>query len=75
MQIKPITINAANTIMARSTQGNAAQPANSAFMPQCRVSISNEGRKLSRQNGGQPKASAQGAAVQKLVLRQNKEAA
>lgn len=75
MQIKPITINALNTIMTRSAQGNAARSANSAFMPQCRVSISNEGRKLSRQNGGQPKASAQGAAVQKLVLRQNKEAA
>ena len=68
MQIRSSAINTANTTAARGVLGKAVKPATGAPMPQCRITLSKEGRELSRQK------SAQGAEV-KLMLRQSEEAA
>lgn len=75
MQIKPITVNAVNTTVAQNVQRNGApaQVYNNIFTPQCKVTISKEGKKLSRQQSEQPQGSAQDAAVKRMMLRRNEE--
>ena len=61
MQIKSITVNAAGmTAAEQGMQGNRnqLQPESSMFGPECRVTISREGRSLSRQQKVQEETGA-----------------
>ena len=75
MQIRAITVNAINTTAAQNVQrnGSPTQTGNSMFAPQCRVTISKEGKRLSRQQTEQPQGNAQDAAVKRIMLRRNEE--
>ncbi|MCH5344712.1 MAG: hypothetical protein J1E64_11795 [Acetatifactor sp.] len=75
MQIKAITVNAGNTTVGQNFQGNSTlvQVDNNMFTPQCKVTISKEGKRLSRQQTEQPKESAGDAAVQRKMLRRIEE--
>lgn len=75
MQIKAITVNAGNTTVGQNFQGNSTlvQADNNLFTPQCKVTISKEGKRLSRQQTEQPKESAGDAAVQRKMLRRIEE--
>lgn len=75
MQIKAITVNAVNTTAAQNVQRNdiPAQTGNNMFTLQCKVTISKEGKKLSRQQTEQPQGNAQDAAVKRIMLRRNEE--
>ncbi len=55
MQIRPITVNAANLAQERGIQGNVpqVQPEKNGFGPECRVTISREGKSLSHQQTAQ----------------------
>lgn len=63
MQVKAITVNATGMAPGWGIQGNVpkAQPEKNGFGPECRVTISQKGRDLSRQQTGlQAEKSAQG---------------
>ena len=74
MQIRAITVNAVNTT-AQNVQRNGipAQTGNNMFTSQCKVTISKEGKRLSRQQTEQPQGNAQDAAVKRIMLRRNEE--
>lgn len=85
MQIKAITVNAAGTMAAeRGLQGagspGAAQmqtESSKGFGPECRVTISKEGKKLSRRQTAQAEKGAQGTQSvreERRLLRQQEEA-
>ena len=88
MQIRAITVNAAGMMAAeKGIQGNAFPGVNQAqiksnnmFGPECRVTISQEGRKRGRQQtdqpgvGGQSVQNAQSAKKERMLLRQLDEA-
>ena len=75
MQVKTITVNAANTTAMQNGQSNGTplQANNSTFPPQCKVTISKEGKKLSRQLTEQPQGSSQDAAMRRIMLRRDEE--
>lgn len=80
MQIKAITVNAADMAAGRDIQGNRlsgvnqAQTENSSmFGAECRVTISRDGRNLSRQQAAQTKE-VQSVKAEKMLLRSQKEA-
>lgn len=72
MQIKAITVNAGNTMAVPNIQRNdtLAQANNNMFAPHYKVTISREGKILSRQQAEQPQGSTQDAAVKRMMLRQ-----
>lgn len=72
MQIRAITVNAANTMSAQNVQANSApaQANNNMLTPHYKVTISKEGKKLSRQQDEQSQGSTKDAAVQRMMLRQ-----
>lgn len=72
MQIRAITVNAANTMSAQNVQANSApaQASNNMLTPHYKVTISKEGKKLSRQQDEQSQGSTKDAAVQRMMLRQ-----
>lgn len=75
MQIKAVTVNANNTTAVKSIQRNntVAQANNNMFAPQCKVTISKEGKKLSSQQAQKPQRSSQSTAAQRMLLRQCEE--
>lgn len=78
MQIKTITVNAAGMASGSIIQGKTQQaaPVDSRFGPQCRVTISQEGRRLSRQQTEkeeQAKQSAQSARMERELFRRQEE--
>lgn len=76
MQIRMYTENSFNVSVGRVSQAKqqSAQMSGGVFDgPQCKVTISKEGRKLSEQSDRQPARSAQSLKVEKLMLRQCKE--
>lgn len=81
MQIRAITVNAAGMAPERSIQGNRnqAQPEDNVFGAECKVTISREGKKLSRQQTAQTEKSAQGTQntqsvkVERMLLRRQEE--
>lgn len=78
MQIKAITVNAAGmTAAEQGMQGNRnpLQPESSMFGPECRVTISREGRSLSRQQKVQAETGAQSVKEERMLLRRQEEAA
>lgn len=77
MQIKSITVNAAGmTAAEQGMQGNRnqLQPESSMFGPECRVTISREGRSLSRQQKVQEETGAHSVKEERMLLRRQKEA-
>ena len=82
MQIRTITVNAAGLDYfgaERNIQGKTQQAASvdNAFGPQCRVTISQEGRSLSRQQAEEQertKQSAQSARIERELYRRQEEA-
>lgn len=85
MQVRAITVNAASLAAEWNIQGNSplgtdqAQARDSGFGPECRVSISREGKSLSRQQAAQAEKekdvrSAQSIREEKKLLRQQEEA-
>lgn len=72
MQIRAITVNAANTMSVKNAQANSAptQASNNMLTPHYKVTISKEGKKLSRQQDEQSQGSTKDAAVQRMMLRQ-----
>ena len=75
MQIKAITINAANLTTVQNNQSNSTpvQINNTMFTPQYKVTISEEGKRLSSQQTEQSQESVKEAAVRKRMLRQDEE--
>lgn len=76
MQIKAITISGAGMMTAgRSVQekGNAEQQAGNIFGPECRVTISKEGKNLSRQQDTQAERGVQDIGSERRMLRQQEE--
>lgn len=78
MQIKTITVNAAGMASGSILQGKTQQaaPEDNRFGSQCRVTISQEGRKLSRQQTekeGQARQSAQSARMERELFRRQEE--
>lgn len=76
MQIKAITISGAGMMTAgRSVQekGNAEQQAGNIFGPECRVTISKEGKTLSRQQETQAEKGVQDIGSERMMLRQQEE--
>lgn len=75
MHTKAITVNAANLMSVQNVQRNSTpvQVNNNMFTPQYKVTISEEGKRLSRQQTEQSQGSAQEAAVRKRMLRQDEE--
>lgn len=77
MQIKSITVNAAGmTAAEQGMQGNRnqLQPESSMFGPECRVTISREGRSLSRQQKVQEETGAHSVKEERMLLRRQEEA-
>ncbi len=77
MQIKAITVNAAGmTVAEQGMQGNRnqLQPESSVFGPECRVTISREGRSLSRQQKVQEETGAHSVKEERMLLRRQEEA-
>ncbi len=77
MQIKAITVNAAGmTAAEQGMQGNRnqLQPESSMFAPECRVTISREGRSLSRQQKVQEETGAHSVKEERMLLRRQEEA-
>lgn len=77
MQIKAITVNAAGmTAAEQGMQGNRnqLQPESSMFGPECRVTISREGRSLSRQQKVQEETGAHSVKEERMLLRRQEEA-
>lgn len=80
MQIRAITVNAAGiTGVERGIQKNRnqTQPEGSTFGPECRVTISREGKSLSRRQAAQAETgtqSAQGIREEKKLLRAQEQA-
>lgn len=76
MQIKAITVNAAGMAAEQRVQGKIQQeqPVGSVFGPECKVTISQEGRNLSRQQTDQAKQSAQSFRAEQKLFRQQEEA-
>ncbi len=77
MQIKSITVNAAGmTAAEQGMQGNRnqLQLESSMFGPECRVTISREGRSLSRQQKVQEETGAHSVKEERMLLRRQKEA-
>lgn len=76
MQIRAVTVNAAGMAAERNIQGNAqqAQPVGSMFSAQCRVTISQEGRRRSRQQTDQTEKSVQSARAEQKLFRRKEEA-
>ena len=77
MQIKAITVNATHTTAVQNVPRNST-PAqinvnNNSFTPHYKVTISKEGKRLSRQQDEKAQGSTQGAAVQRMKLRQIEE--
>ena len=75
MQIRSIMAHAANTAAVQNIQrnGTPAQADNNVFGPQCKVTISKAGKRLSRQHAEQTQGNAQDTAVQRMKLRQIEE--
>lgn len=76
MQIRMFTENSFNVVVGRSNQvkQQSKQASGGVFDgPQCKVTISKEGRKLSEQSDRQPAKSAQSLKAEKMMLRQQKE--
>ncbi len=76
MQIRMSTENSFNIVVGRVSQAKqqSAQMLGGVFDgPQCKVTISKEGRKLSEQSDRQPARSAQSLKAEKMMLRQCKE--
>lgn len=80
MQIKAITVNAAGTMAAGPgirEKGDQVRPEGSLFGPECRVTISQEGRNLSGLRTAQSEAGGQNAESvrkERALLRQQDEA-
>ncbi len=80
MQVKGIAVNAAGMLAAeRGIQGNRnqTQPKGNMFGAECRVTISQEGQKLSRRQTAQKEKDAQGTQSlkeERMLLRQQEEA-
>lgn len=80
MQIKAITVNAAGTMAVGSgirEKGDQVRPEGSLFGPECRVTISKEGRNLSGLRTAQSEAGRQNAESvrkERALLRQQDEA-
>ena len=77
MQIKAITVNAAGmTAAEQGMQGNRnqLQPESSMFGPECRVTISREGRSLRRQQKVQEETGAHSVKEERMLLRRQEEA-
>ena len=70
-----IIYNSVNTKAVQNGQSNSAlaQVNNNMFTPQCKVTISREGKRLSRQQDEQLPGSAQDAAVRRTMLRRDEE--
>lgn len=75
MQIRAITVNAVDRAAERNSQGSRpqAQPGNNMFGAECRVTISKEGRKLSRQQAAQTEKSTPSVKAERMLLRQQRE--
>ena len=77
MQVNAITVNAANTAAVQNGQRNSTSVQvsvnNNTFTPHYKVTISKEGKRLSRQHTEQPQGNAQDTAVQRMKLRQIEE--
>lgn len=77
MQVNMFTQNSINVVVGRASQEKRqlAQTPGSAFdVPQCKVTISKEGRKLSRQEQDRHvEKSAQSLKVEKMMLRQQEQ--
>lgn len=78
MQIKGLTVNAAGMMPAGAgiqEKKNQMRSAGGMFGPECRVTISQEGRKLSRQQTARSEAgNAQSVREERMLLRQQEEA-
>mgnify|MGYP001106362548 CR=1 FL=1 len=78
MQIKAITVNAAGMMPAGAgiqEKKNQMRPAGGMFGPECRVTISQEGRKLSGQQTARSETgNAQSVREERMLLRQQEEA-
>ena len=75
MRIKAITASAINLKTVQNVQRNSApaQVNNNMSAPQCKVTISEEGKKLSNRQTEQSVGNAQKTAVRKRMLRQDEE--
>lgn len=75
MQIKAITVNTVNTTAVQNAQNNSSplQINNNMFIPQCKVTVSKEGKKLSRQQAEQLQGRDHDAAVRRIMLRRDEE--
>ena len=75
MQIKAITVNTANTTAVQNGQrnGTPVKAGNNMFTPHYKVTISKEGKRLSRQQAEKPQGGTQDAAVRRMKLRQIEE--
>jgi len=77
MRIKMVTQSSINVVVGKASQAKhqLAQTPGSAFnVPQCKVTISKEGRKLSRQEQDRHvEKSAQSLKVEKMMLRQQEQ--
>ncbi len=76
MQVRAITVNAVDLASGRNLPGNRpqAQPGDNGFGPQCRVTISQEGRNLSRQQTARTEKGTQSVKEERMLLRRQEEA-
>lgn len=76
MQIKGISANDPGMTVGRNIQGsrNQARPGNNLFGPQCRVTISREGRRLSRQQAARTEQSARSVKTDRMLRQQEEDA-
>ncbi len=85
MEIKAITVNAAGTVAAEkgvqgiglpsAKQGQVQAEGKDIFGAECKVTISREGKELSRQQAEQTEKGAQSAKTEKMIRRGQEEAA
>lgn len=76
MQIQMVTQNNINVVVGRASQPkhqSAQMPGNAFDGPQCKVTISKEGRRLNEQSNGSSGKSAQSLKAEKMMLRQQKQ--
>lgn len=75
MRIRAITAHAAHTTAVQKVHRNGTpeQANNNMFSPQCKVTISKEGKRLSSRQAEKPQGNVQDTAVQRMKLRQIEE--
>lgn len=77
MQIKAVTVNAAGlmkTMPGVSEKRNQMRAEGSIFGPECRVTISREGRNLSRQQKAETGTDSRSVRAERMLLREQDEA-